>query len=148
VLQHVSDPDAAVAELTRVVRPGGRVCLVDTDWESLAVDGLPESMVAAVRAHVMAGRTPHHPSMGRTLRRRLVHAGLVGVTCEPVPLWFTDPTEAAIVTPIFNPQIPREAGLIPDDLRAAWFAAMGAAAACRDFLAVSTIWVAAGVKPA
>src|SRR5438477_598166 len=40
VLQYLAEPDAAVAELARVTRSGGRVCLVDTDWESVAVDGL------------------------------------------------------------------------------------------------------------
>lgn len=38
VLQWVSDPAAAVAELTRVVRPGGRICLIDTDWSTLRLD--------------------------------------------------------------------------------------------------------------
>src|SRR4051812_28978527 len=31
VLQHVDDADTAIAELIRVTRPGGRICLIDTD---------------------------------------------------------------------------------------------------------------------
>lgn len=51
VLQHLGEPDAAVAELARVTRPGGRVCLIDTDWQSAAMDGLPNDLVTAVMHH-------------------------------------------------------------------------------------------------
>ncbi|MGH3165670.1 MAG: methyltransferase domain-containing protein, partial [Trebonia sp.] len=40
VIQHVPDPDAAIAELVRVTVPGGRVCVIDTDWDSFLVDGV------------------------------------------------------------------------------------------------------------
>jgi SAM-dependent methyltransferase len=147
VLQHVDDPDRAVAELARVTRPGGRVCLIDTDWESMAVDGLPDDLVGAVTARLRSSTVLHHRSVGRTLRRRLLHAGVADIVSEPITCCFTEPGSAAAVLPMFNPAVPAEAGMIPDDLRDAWFAAVNAAAARGDFLAVLTIWVAAGAKP-
>jgi ubiquinone/menaquinone biosynthesis C-methylase UbiE len=146
VLQHLADPDAAVAELARVTRSGGRVCLVDTDWHSLASDGLPDGLVDRMWQSAMVARQ-HHGAMGRTLRRRLMRAGLVDVVCEPVPLWYTDPAAAGAVIPFFNRAIPREAGLVPAELWDPWWAAVDAADEAGELLAVLTIWVAAGVRP-
>jgi LmbE family N-acetylglucosaminyl deacetylase/SAM-dependent methyltransferase len=38
MLQWVPDPARAVAEMARVVRPGGLVCLTDSDWSTLEFD--------------------------------------------------------------------------------------------------------------
>jgi len=38
MLQWVPDPGRAVAEMARVVRPGGLVCLTDTDWSTYYID--------------------------------------------------------------------------------------------------------------
>lgn len=38
MLQWVPNPAAAIAEMARVVRPGGRVCLVDSDWSTFAIE--------------------------------------------------------------------------------------------------------------
>lgn len=38
MLQWVPDPGRAVAEMARVVRPGGLVCLTDTDWSTFDLD--------------------------------------------------------------------------------------------------------------
>ena len=146
VLQHLAEPDAAIAELVRVTRPGGRVCLIDTDWESLTVDGLPDELVATMREAVLAGtrRRGHLPEMGRTLRRRLNRAGLADVTAQPVTLCFPDQAATAAVVPLFNPQLPRDPGLLPEDLWEDWFAALATATAREDLLVALTIWVTTG----
>jgi ubiquinone/menaquinone biosynthesis C-methylase UbiE len=37
-LQWLTDPTAAMAEMVRVVRPGGRMSLIDTDWSTRTID--------------------------------------------------------------------------------------------------------------
>jgi SAM-dependent methyltransferase len=144
VLQHLADPDAAIRELARVTRPGGRVVLVDTDWESLAVDGLPADLVAAVRDKLAARDLLHHQGMGRTLRGRAARAGLAVVSATPVPLVFTRDAGPGHVLPMFNREVPPEADMVPLSLRDKWFDAVDDALARDEFLAVLTMWVVAG----
>lgn len=74
-LQWVADPQRAVAELARVVRPGGRLTLLDTDWSTLRLDiGNPE-MAARVAAALRVERG--RPSnVGRRLDWLVRTAGL------------------------------------------------------------------------
>jgi SAM-dependent methyltransferase len=144
VLQHVPDADRVISEFVRVTRPGGRICLIDTDWESLAFDGMPAGWTSAVVRHMHGHSTEGQRDMGRTLRRRLVRAGLRDITAVPVTLCFDTPASAGVVLPMVNPNVPPEARLIPDGIRDDWLAAVDRAGARGEFLAVLTIWVAAG----
>jgi ubiquinone/menaquinone biosynthesis C-methylase UbiE len=38
-LQHLADPDKAVSEMTRVLKRGGRIALIEPDWETLVIEG-------------------------------------------------------------------------------------------------------------
>jgi SAM-dependent methyltransferase len=144
VLQHVDDADGAIAELIRVTRPGGRVCLIDTDWASLAFDGVPEELAQIVIAAMHGRLTPRQRDMGRTLRRRLVDARLADVDAKPITCLFGDPASAAVVLPMVNPMVPQQAWMTPPGVREEWFSDVDAAGARGDFLAVLTIWVVAG----
>ncbi|MGH3165458.1 MAG: methyltransferase domain-containing protein [Trebonia sp.] len=143
VLQHLDEPDAAIAELARVTVPGGRVCLIDSDWESFLVDGMPEDIFGELRRHE-SERGMLSPS-GRLLRGRLVRAKLKEITAEPVSIPVTDRATAESLIPLFNPGA-MQLGRIPGELVESWLTAFEAAVARGDFLAVFTMWVATGVK--
>lgn len=87
-IQYAPDPDAAVAELIRVTAPGGRVCLIDTDWQSLLMDGMPASL-GGVLQRVAADAGIVAKPTGRLLRGQLIRAGLTAVTAEPVAIPIT-----------------------------------------------------------
>jgi SAM-dependent methyltransferase len=144
VIQHVADPDAAVAELVRVVRPGGRVCLVDTDWESFLTDGMPEELVEEMGA--LGRKLGLLRPVGRLLRGRMLRAGLREITAEPVAVTLTDRATVETVHPAFNPAVIRALDVVPGELADLWFAAFDAAIERGDFLGVITIWVVTGVK--
>ncbi|HET6482413.1 MAG TPA: methyltransferase domain-containing protein [Actinoplanes sp.] len=144
VLQHVDDADLAIAELVRVTRSGGRICLIDTDWSSLAFDGVPPGLARTVVADMHGRLTPRQVDMGRTLRRRLVGKGLSALTATPVTCLFGDPASAAVVLPMINPLVPERAWTTAAGVREKWFAHVDQAGARGDFLAVLTIWAVTG----
>jgi SAM-dependent methyltransferase len=75
-LQWLADPVAAVAEMARVVRPAGRVSLIDTDWSSFAIDIGDDDLAAMVRNAMQTER--RRPSnIGRRLHDVAIDAGLV-----------------------------------------------------------------------
>jgi arsenite methyltransferase len=80
VLEHISDVDAALAEMHRVLRPGARLVLWDVDWSTVSWHSEdPARMSRVLRAwedHVS------HPSLPRTLAARLQAAGFESVVAE------------------------------------------------------------------
>ena len=74
-LQWLADPIAAVAEMARVVRPGGRISLIDTDWSTFAIDVGDDDLAERVRTTMRTERG--RPSnIGRRLHDLIRTAGL------------------------------------------------------------------------
>ncbi|MFJ8623549.1 methyltransferase domain-containing protein [Kitasatospora sp. NPDC093550] len=74
VLQHLDDPARAVAEFARVLRPGGRIALLDTDWSTFVLHpadpGIRPALATVARANAAT------PDAGRRLADWLTAAGL------------------------------------------------------------------------
>jgi ubiquinone/menaquinone biosynthesis C-methylase UbiE len=73
VYEYLPDVDQALAELYRVLRPGGRALILDTDWASIVWNTTDEPrMDRVLAAWVERFADPHLP---RSLSRRLRDAG-------------------------------------------------------------------------
>ncbi len=88
MLQHLSHPEQAIAELVRVTRIGGRVAVIDADWGMHAVHGadpeLTARILAAWRQNAANGLS------GRRLPALFADAGMRATTVVAETLTSTD----------------------------------------------------------
>lgn len=75
VFQHLTAPARAAGEIARVLRPGGRVVVMDSDWGTAVVHPGDRHVVHEV-VETMIARTTN-PFAGRRLAGQLARAGLV-----------------------------------------------------------------------
>lgn len=84
VLEYVPDVERALAEFRRVMRPGARLLLMDTDWESCVWhsgdDDRMRRMIAAWDTHCP------HPRLPRVLAALLKQCGFDAVAADALPL--------------------------------------------------------------
>jgi ubiquinone/menaquinone biosynthesis C-methylase UbiE len=77
VLMHLDDPDAAIRELARVARPGGRVVCAEVYATGVEFDHPDRPAINLVCEQSIA--QIRNPSFGIELRRRMLHAGIEDV---------------------------------------------------------------------
>jgi ubiquinone/menaquinone biosynthesis C-methylase UbiE len=78
VLMHCADIEAALDELLRVTRPGGRIAAYDIDFDTVIVDHPDRDTTRAAMRCVSDGVS--NGWSGRQLKRRFLSRGMTGVT--------------------------------------------------------------------
>jgi ubiquinone/menaquinone biosynthesis C-methylase UbiE len=145
LLMHVhGEPAGVVAELARVLRPGGRLVVFDFDWDTLVIDGAECELTRRIVRSYSDG-VPNG-WVGRALPRLLRSAGFVDLQVVPhaveIPFDFfgwilSGHLDAALAAGLFAP-----GELI------GWWDALDAAYADGSFFAAILGFVVAGAKPA
>ena len=93
VLQHVADPDRALDELTRVLRPGGVAVLAEPDQSTLIIEGTDAELTpAVVRFRAVDGI--RNGFLAGELADRLSALGFRDVERESFTIDITDPKRA------------------------------------------------------
>jgi SAM-dependent methyltransferase len=87
--QHLAEPAKALAEMARMVRPGGVVVVADPDYGTQAVN-IPDQDLAERVLRFRAG--VGNWRLGHQMSRLFVEVGLAEVRVEAVPIVVTEPT--------------------------------------------------------
>jgi len=85
VLEYVSEVDVALDEFHRVVRKGGTVVLLDTDWDSIVWHSSDRTRMNRILKAWEEHATD--PFLPRTLAKRLIRAGLHVQSQKIIPIY-------------------------------------------------------------
>lgn len=143
VLQHLADPATAVAELRRVLRPGGRVALAEPDWDTLAIDA-PDTATSRAYTRFITTDVVRNAAIGRSLGRLLHHAGFIVESVNATVAVFRDYRSAETI--LRMPTVAErawQAGHLDEDTARAWLTGLTTG----PFLAAVTFFTATGRLP-
>ncbi|WP_438290345.1 methyltransferase domain-containing protein [Streptomyces sp. HUAS TT7] len=143
-LQHAADPDRVLAEIRRVLRPGGRLVMAEPDWESLVFDHPDLEASRAYTRHIVE-RIVRNALVGRQLARRAAQAGFDVAEVVPVTSVLRDAREADQILGLQrNARRAAQAGYLTTVAAQGWLDTL----AREPFLATVTLYVVIADRPA
>ena len=144
--QYLSDPARAVREMVRVTRPGGRIVVADTDWETAVVDAPDVELTARINRAWCDTRASGR--VGHQLYGLLLQAGLVDVVAVPQTQVLTDlavPGVSTIIEGLASQAV--GAGAATDEEASRWVASIHAAGQAGRFFRSFVMFIVYGRVP-
>jgi SAM-dependent methyltransferase len=144
--QHLSDPEAALAGMVRVTKPGGRIVVADPDYDTQVVDVADQELARRV-LRFRADHALRNGTLAHRMAGLFVGAGLSDVSVEAVTVVLRDPAalDNAMGLRTWAATASERGHLEREDVHA-WEQAIDDAIAEGRFLYSFAIFVTAGSK--
>jgi len=143
VFHHLDEPAKALAEMVRVARPGARIVVSDTDYDTLLVDAPDVHLTRRILGH-HADRMPSG-RIGRQLPALFGRTGLTDVAVFPYTAIVTADDEATLRLRE-KAERAREDGVVSAEDAARWVATLEAADRAGRFFCALTLFTVRGRK--
>jgi ubiquinone/menaquinone biosynthesis C-methylase UbiE len=146
LLLHAGDPITVVNEIRRVVRKGGRIVLMDWDFDTVAISHPDRELTR----RLLHWRADHHGGdnlSGRKLLGYAVKVGLEDVEVTPVVLLTRGEDEGFTHSIWRAAERARDGGGISPGEQKAWVAKLKSQIAAREFLASINYFIVHGTRP-
>ena len=146
LLQHVPDPEAALAEIVRIAKPGGRIVVWEGDLDLFVIDAPDYATSRAMQRFICDGFRNGH--IGHELYRRFKDLGLVDVQATALTREITDYefVESGLNLRA-SAQRAAAAGVITQQQATDWLASLESARDMGRFFCASGGFLAFGRKP-
>lgn len=144
--QHLAHPQAALRELIRVTKPGGKIIIADPDHDSLIIDtpypDITHRFVRFRSEHMAQGGIAHQ------LYRMFKELGLANVTVTPLTHVYTNYDEKKVSSPYLREiWLAHQHGAVDKEEAEKWASFMQEAIDKDRFLCMQTYIVTTGEKP-
>ncbi len=146
LLLHVSQPEAVLQELVRVVRPGGKLVAMDWDFETVALDHPNRELTR----RLLNWRCDHYGGnnwSGRQLWRQMAAAGLSNLKMTPVVSVAYYENDSLTPSLFRAAQVARDGGGITSEEHDTWVGDLKSDLAAGRFFASIVYFIVSGERP-
>ncbi|WP_378731940.1 methyltransferase domain-containing protein [Nocardia brasiliensis] len=143
VFHEIADPAAALAEAQRVLAPGGRIVLLDLDWDAVVIDSDDLATTRAI-VHARADAITN-PQAARGCRNMLLASGFRDVTLEGRLSICTDGHMLSLLTRLTEVAV--ATGELDRERTEAWLAEQTARAGSGRLMLAIPLFIAAATRP-
>lgn len=146
LLLHAEYPDNVIREMVRVVRGGGRVVVMDWDFDTVVVDHPDRELTR----RLLHWRSDHHGGdnwSGRQLWGRMVASGLQFLTVHPAVAVVHHEDDSLTQSIWRAAQVSRDNGVISSDEHDAWVGTLKERIRAGTFFASIVYFIVSGIVP-